>query len=91
MECTKCHKCLHKDEFSFKNLKQKIYYLHCDKCREKVQKNADKKQREKEQYNLIKETNVIICDCGKKYISFRTYHTIRHMNSSFHKNVMSKK
>lgn len=83
MQCTKCLKCLPLNLFSFKNEKQKIYYLHCNKCREKNNDN-DKKEREKELYELIKKTNKIQCECGIKYISFREYHIIRHINSNRH-------
>jgi len=89
MECTKCHKLLTLDNFSYKNIKQKIFYLHCNKCRQKLQ-NPDKKQREKEQYEFIKKTNLIQCDCGITYVSFRTYHTMRHMNSKKHKTNVQK-
>lgn len=89
MECTKCHKLLTLENFSYKNLKQKILYLHCNKCREKAQ-NLEKKQREKEQYDFIKKTNLIHCDCGISYVSFRTYHTIRHLNSKTHKKNVQK-
>lgn len=88
MECTKCHKLLSIDNFSYKNLKEKILYLHCDKCRDKIKHNPDKKQREKEQYNFTKMTNIICCECGIKYISFRTYHTSRHLNSKKHKKIL---
>lgn len=87
MECSKCHKCMHKSNFSYKNEKQKIYYLYCDKCRERVN-NDDKKIKEKDQYNLIKTTNKVKCECGVTYISFRDYHTIRHFNSVRHKKGM---
>lgn len=90
MQCTKCYKCLSLDEFSFKNMKAKIYYLHCDKCRDKISKDGHKKEREKEQYELVKKTNVIECECGVKYVSFREYHTIRHINSKRHIKNMCK-
>lgn len=83
MECTKCHKLLSVDNFSYKNIKQKIYYLHCDKCREK-QNHANKKSIEKEQYEKVKTDNVIECECGRKYIAFRAYHIARHNNSFAH-------
>jgi|DEB0MinimDraft_4_1074332.scaffolds.fasta_scaffold20460_3 hypothetical protein len=92
MECTKCHKCLPKDNFSLKNVDKKIYYLHCDKCREKAQVHKlDKKRNEKEKYDMLKKTNLIHCHCGVKYISFRTYHTLRHLNSTKHCEMMTKK
>lgn len=92
MECTKCHKCLPKDNFSYKNTKDKIYYLHCNKCREKNLANSeDKKKKEKEMYDMIKKTNIIQCQCGVKYVSFRTYHTLRHLNSLKHNEMMVKK
>lgn len=84
MECTKCHKVLDKSQFSYKNIAKKIYYLHCDKCRERVKKQTNKKEQEKEQYELVKKTNVITCTCGKTYIAFRDYHIIRHNNTKYH-------
>lgn len=84
MECTKCHRILNKDQFSYKNIEKKIYYLHCDKCREKIMNNKEKKEFEKEQYNFVKKTNIIECECGRKYIAFRDYHILRHNNSKTH-------
>ena len=84
MECTKCHKILNIDKFSYKNVKEKIYYLHCDFCREKMKKQTNKKKVEKEKYDFIKRTNEIQCECGKTYIAFREYHIKRHINSTTH-------
>ena len=84
MECTKCHKVLATDDFSYKNLAKKIYYLHCNNCREKLKKQTNKKKAEKEQYESVKEKNVIQCDCGKVYVAFRDYHIFRHQNSKYH-------
>ena len=88
MECTRCHKILDIDQFSYKNVKQKIYYLYCNNCREKVKQKSDKKNLEKEQYAFVKATNVIECACGKKFISFREYHTMRHNKSKKHRSYM---
>lgn len=85
LECTRCHKNLSLDSFSLKNVKDKIYYLHCDTCREKIKNFENKKQNEKDNYDLVKKTNVIHCNCGTNYVSFRTYHYIRHINSKKHK------
>lgn len=84
IECTKCHKNLSLDNFSIKNAKEMIYYLHCNNCRNKIE-NETKKEREKEQYEMVKQTNVINCSCGACFVSFRTYHYARHMNSKKHK------
>lgn len=84
MECTKCHKVLDIHQFSYKNVAKKIYYVHCDKCRETILKDKDKQKKEKEQYEFVKKTNVIECACGKKYIAFRDYHILRHNNTKTH-------
>ena len=91
MECTKCHKILDKDKFSYKNIDKKIYYLHCDNCREKILKNKEKKMNEKQQYEFVKRTNLIECSCGKKYIAFRDYHIKRHNNTISHIAIMNSK
>ena len=35
MECTKCKKRLELEFFSYKDVENKIYYLHCNICRNK--------------------------------------------------------
>ena len=85
MECTKCHKKLSLSNFSYKNAKEKIYYLHCNDCRKKIinlQKNN--KETIKENYNNIKDSNKIECKCGTCYVAFRKYHITRHENSKKH-------
>jgi hypothetical protein len=90
MECTKCNKKLELNCFSYKDFNNKIFYLHCDKCRDKIRKQANKKEIEKKNYNNIKETNIIECLCGKKYIAFRDYHIIRHQTTIYHiKNIIN--
>lgn len=84
MECSKCKKKLELYCFSYKDEKNKLFYLHCDKCRDKIKMQKNKKQNEKENYNNIKETNKIECVCGKIYIAFREYHIIRHENTKNH-------
>ena len=42
MECTKCKKKLELIDFSYKNEQNKIFYLHCDTCRNK-ENNLKKK------------------------------------------------
>lgn len=85
MECTKCHQILDFCKFSYKNAKHKIFYLHCDKCRENISKQTNRKILEKQQYDMIKKTNMITCSvCNRQYVSFRTYHTIRHNNTKIH-------
>lgn len=87
MECTKCKKKLDLESFSYKDVNNKIYYLHCNICRNK-QDNIKKKEYEKNSYNERKILNIINCSCGKNYIAFRNYHIIRHENSLFHiKNI----
>lgn len=84
MECTKCHLILDINMFSYKNVKQKIFFLHCDKCREKIALKKDK-EAERLAYETIKKTNLIKCPiCHRQYISFRTFHTIRHNNTKIH-------
>ena len=84
MECTKCHKILDINQFSYKNIEKKIFYLHCDKCRQKILKDKDKQIQEKQQYEFVKKTNIIDCECGRKYIAFRDYHIARHNNTKLH-------
>jgi hypothetical protein len=92
MECTKCHKILDIEQFSYKNEKQKIFYLHCDKCRQKLLNNQPNKQKqEKMQYELVKKTNLITCPiCTRQYISFRTFHALRHNNTRAHLKYVAK-
>lgn len=87
MECTRCHKVLDRSDFSQK--KSGIYYLHCNICMEKTLKNPEKKVKEKENYLFVKKNNLINCVCGKEYVSFREYHTVRHNNSKFHLKYIS--
>ena len=92
MECTKCH--LRKDvsEFSLKNVKENIYYLHCNKCRDQVIRAQHKyKEKMKEEYEIKKLTHVIECECGISFVAFRDFHTIRHVNSKHHKNYVKGK
>tara|TARA_Y100000389_G_scaffold200752_1_gene241879 strand:- start:8519 stop:8797 length:279 start_codon:yes stop_codon:yes gene_type:complete len=92
MECTKCKKKLELSYFSYKDDNKKIFYLHCDKCREKISMYKNKKEIEIENYNVIKETKIIECVCGKKYIAFRNYHIKRHECTKNHlKNINNKK
>lgn len=84
MECTKCRKRLDLSLFSYKNIEDKIYYLYCDNCREKIN-NDNKKIYDNISYLYVKNNNVVSCKCGKKYIAFRNYHIIRHENSKYHK------
>lgn len=85
MQCTKCY--VHKPlcDFSFKNIKEEIYYLYCDECRIKIS-NIQNKYRENAKlgYEIKKLTEYIECNCGKKFICFRNYHMERHINSKFH-------
>jgi hypothetical protein len=85
MECTKCKKRKGLEDYSYKNKKDKIYYNYCNQCREKSNIEKEKyKDIAKENYDILKKTNVIKCDCGKSYVSFRTYHIYRHNNSKYH-------
>ena len=90
MECTKCRKILDITCFSYKNPNTKIYYLHCDKCREKTAKQINKKELEKQQYENVKLTCMVECVCGVKYVSFRIFHTVRHQNSKTHNSFVQK-
>lgn len=84
MECTHCHQVLEINNFSFKNKAKKIYYLHCNACREKLTNNPDIKKRQKEQYEHTKKQSLIKCRCGSEYVAFREYHIRRHLNSQCH-------
>tara|TARA_B110000483_G_C17721094_1_gene360904 strand:- start:181 stop:450 length:270 start_codon:yes stop_codon:yes gene_type:complete len=87
MECTKCKKKLDLSFFSYKDIYNKIFYLHCDICRQK-QDNNKKKLYENMTYLEKKENNIINCNCGKKFVAFRNYHILRHENTLFHiKNI----
>jgi hypothetical protein len=89
MECTKCRTVKNFEEFSYKNESEKIYYLYCDLCREKIQNIQLKyKEKAKENYNLKKNSNIVECVCGVKYICFREYHEYRHINSKKHKKLL---
>lgn len=90
MECTKCKKRLDISYFSLKNIKDNIYYLHCDICREKINNQKNKKNIETTNYINTKNNKIINCKCGKKFIAFRDYHIIRHESSNYHiKNILN--
>jgi hypothetical protein len=90
MECTKCHKILNLTEFSYKNVKEKIYYLYCDNCRKKVAESQKKyKEKMKDDYDTIKISNKIECRCGISYVGFRNYHIKRHESTTKHIMAMS--
>jgi hypothetical protein len=85
MQCTSCNKILDLSNFSYKNITKKIYYLHCDHCRENIKKaNPEKKEKEKRQYERVKKNSLIRCKCGAEYVAFREYHILRHLNSKRH-------
>jgi len=85
MECTKCKTKKTLNEYSLKNKKEKIYYSYCNSCRDRVNIEKEKyKDIAKENYEILKKTNVIKCDCGKSFVSFRDYHIYRHNNSKYH-------
>lgn len=90
MECTCCHNILEISKFSYKNEAQKIYYLHCNQCREKIATDPYKKKREKAQYERMKKTSTIHCKCGVSYVAFRDYHILRHLNSQKHLHFIHK-
>ena len=87
MECTKCHTVKNFEEYSYKNKKEKIFYLYCNDCRN-ITLSSQKKYKEKanENYNLKKTLNLVDCKCGISYICFRDFHIYRHINSKKHKN-----
>lgn len=90
MECTRCHERKDISEFSLKNKKEGIYYLHCDDCRKyTLQMQYKYKNKAKDEYEIKKITNVIECECGKSFVSFRDYHIYRHVNSQYHINYIS--
>lgn len=92
MECSKCHKYFDINSFSLKNKKQKIYYQHCNICREKNNEYLEfYKIKAKENYELLKITNYIKCECGAEYVAFRDHHIYRHYNSKRHLEYMKKK
>lgn len=82
MNCSKCNKNLSINDFSYK--KNNILYTHCNKCRDKIKNQQNKKQLEKDNYNIVKEQNFIKCKCGKSYVAFRDYHILRHNNTKYH-------
>jgi hypothetical protein len=85
MECTKCHRRLNISEFSYKNKKEKIYYLNCNDCRKKIKETQDKyKQMAKDNYELLKKCNNVNCECGISYTAFRSFHIYRHNNTLRH-------
>ena len=89
MECTKCHKRKPKDQFSYKNVKERIYFQYCDACRTKTTELQKRyKENAKELYEMKKENDVIECECGKKYVAFRAFHIERHINSKFHQKYL---
>jgi hypothetical protein len=92
MECTKCHNRKDITDFSLKNVKEKIYYLHCNQCREKVLEYQKRyKERAKEDYELRKQTCIVDCECGKTYRYFRDFHITRHLESKHHQNYIKNK
>ena len=85
MECTRCHKRKPKNQFSYKNKQEKIYFQYCDDCRAKTSELQKRyKETAKEMYELKKEDNIMECECGKKYIALRAFHIERHVNSKWH-------
>jgi hypothetical protein len=91
MECNICHKKLDLTEFSYKNKKDKIYYLCCNKCREKsLEYNNTYKYIAKIKYESLKESNNIKCECGIEYVAFRTYHIYRHNSTKKHQDFINK-
>lgn len=86
MQCTRCKKILDFQDFSYKNAEKKIYYLHCNNCRQKVLNDKNKKQREKANYEKTKKEYSVTCECGVNYVGFRDYHILRHFNSKSHIN-----
>lgn len=84
MECTRCRRVLDKEEFSLRSVKSGIYYVNCDKCRDKLKKHVDKADNQKSQYEDVKKREVIVCECGKTYIAFREYHILRHNSTRWH-------
>lgn len=89
MQCTKCNVIKPFEEFSYKNVNIKIYYLYCDICRNKTLISQSKyKEKAIEEYNLRKKTNIVNCECGISYICFRDFHVYRHINSKKHKKLL---
>ena len=82
MQCSTCKKVLDKSEFSFKNVDKRIYYQRCDHCRKKD--SPEKKERDKECYELTKKLSTIHCKCGSTYVAFRDFHIRRHLNTPRH-------
>jgi hypothetical protein len=93
MECTKCHKVKGFNDFTYKNEKDKIYYMYCDFCRIKYFSDEEKNYRERAniEYNMRKLENTVKCECGINYVCFRDFHMIRHLNSNKHKKLMATK
>jgi len=92
MECSKCHKIKKFCDFSFKKVDEKIYYLYCDDCRIKtIEEQRKYKEKANEEYNMRKINNIMICECGIKYVCFRDFHMYRHINSKKHKKLVKEK
>ncbi len=92
MQCSCCKKILDKDKFSLKNEDKKIYYLHCNNCREKLKTSRpDKQKQEKQRYEKLKKDARIECNCGSVYVAFRDFHILRHLNTLKHKAYLSTK
>ncbi len=90
MYCNRCNKNIDITYFSTYLLNNKnIYYLNCNNCRNKINTD-DKKNKEKEEYLNRKNNNVVECECGVKYISFREYHKYRHSISKKHQEYIKK-
>ena len=88
LHCSKCNNVKSFQDFDFKNKKDKIYYQHCNECREKTINNENYliyKARAKEKYDIKKKANIIHCDCGAVFVAHRDYHIFRHVNSRRHK------
>lgn len=92
MECSKCHSIKNFCDFSFKKIEEKIYYMHCEKCRIKIIEEQQKyKEKAYEEYNMRKINNIMECECGCKYVCFRDFHMYRHVNSKKHKKLLKEK
>ncbi len=92
MECTHCHSRKPRNQFSYKNKEEKIYYSYCDDCRKKITEIQKKyKEEAKENYEIKKKTNLYKCECGKELVVFRKFHMDRHINTKYHQTYLHNK
>ena len=53
-----------------------------------IEEQRKYKEKAYEEYNMRKINNIMICECGIKYVCFRDFHMYRHINSKKHKKII---